>query len=146
MGNVCDKCGDELHNDIEKITKHHATCKGDAAWRVAVALYREYWGKLGISTRGLIAQRIREYGEAEQHCPRCKSEEWFPGAACWHCGWEAPTLKSNALREKAQAVVDKSVGPKERGRTHLPNRYYEVDEEDLDALAAALKEVRDGAL
>lgn len=22
-------------------------------------------------------------------CPRCHSVEWFPGAACWHCGWEA---------------------------------------------------------
>ena len=32
-----------------------------------------------------LRQAIRE----PQHCPRCKSEEWFPGAACWHCGWEA---------------------------------------------------------
>lgn len=22
------------------------------------------------------------------HCPKCDSVEWFPGAACFHCGWE----------------------------------------------------------
>lgn len=25
----------------------------------------------------------------ERKCPNCRSIEWFPGAACWHCGWEA---------------------------------------------------------
>ena len=25
----------------------------------------------------------------EQACPNCGGVEWFPGAACWHCGWEA---------------------------------------------------------
>lgn len=22
-------------------------------------------------------------------CPNCGSREWFEGAACWDCGWEA---------------------------------------------------------
>lgn len=22
-------------------------------------------------------------------CPNCESDEWFPGASCWDCGWEA---------------------------------------------------------
>ncbi len=33
-------------------------------------------------------QRDQEAGVVK--CPRCRSEEWFPGASCWDCGWEAP--------------------------------------------------------
>lgn len=25
----------------------------------------------------------------KQRCPNCRGAEWFPGMACWDCGWEA---------------------------------------------------------
>jgi len=61
-----------------------------------------------------------------QHCPRCKSEEWFPGAACWHCGWEAGP---STLESAARAVVDEA----EKDRDGNDKLY-----DALDALAAAL--------
>lgn len=24
-----------------------------------------------------------------QRCPNCDGQEWFPGMACWDCGWKA---------------------------------------------------------
>lgn len=28
-------------------------------------------------------------GTSNMRCPNCTSIEWFPGAACWDCGWDA---------------------------------------------------------
>ena len=34
-------------------------------------------------------------------CPKCSSLEWFPGAACFSCGWEGSAADAFAvLRER----------------------------------------------
>lgn len=38
-------------------------------------------------------------------CPKCGSPEWFPGAACWNCGWEGSAAEAYRLRgEKIDAL------------------------------------------
>jgi len=38
----------------------------------------------------LWEQRQADQNAGIVKCPRCRGDEWFPGAACWDCGWEAP--------------------------------------------------------
>lgn len=38
-------------------------------------------------------------------CPACDGVEWFPGAACFHCGWEGSLSEAFAkLRQRVSTI------------------------------------------
>ena len=41
-------------------------------------------------------------GQPKPMCPKCDSPEWFPGAACFECGWEGSVAEAySAMRRRA---------------------------------------------
>jgi len=71
-------------------------------------------------------------------CPKCNSVEWFPGAACWHCGWEGSAADAYALalaeRDEQKARADAA--------ERVLSAFFRVDPEWYDLIA---KQVGDAA-
>lgn len=38
-------------------------------------------------------------------CPKCLSGEWFPGGACWDCGWEGSAADAHDFQHKRIAEL-----------------------------------------
>ena len=53
-------------------------------------------------------------GKETATCPECDSLEWFPGAACFHCGWEGSAEDAYLLLKASLAAKDAEI---ERLRT-----------------------------
>ena len=82
-----------------------------------------------------------------QHCPRCKSEEWFPGAACWHCGWEAKTATEahKAYMAQVRELAAAAMTAREDARS-LSLFLHKLGEMDGATEARKIKDRLDAAL
>lgn len=41
----------------------------------------------------------------EPRCPKCDSVEWFPGAACFKCGWEGSAAEAYELMRQQRDIL-----------------------------------------
>jgi hypothetical protein len=118
---LCDRCGEKIHPADQRCSRMiDMEIAVDAANPAPAGHLNEGWCQAWLKRYGyhtpneggkrLHRDLLAALPARKQHCPKCKSEEWFPGAACWHCGWEAPTPPSPTSREAVVEALDRNVG------------------------------------
>ena len=128
---------------LDKLGTMHVACKGDAAWSAAVAIEEKLDGIYEIDWgHALIARHVRAYGE---NIATGMKEDIAPHLANMkQIAHEVNNLELAA--QKVVTILNEPVGSHayypsfdELGRDVYPNKLRRI----RDALAAALKEVRE---
>lgn len=81
--------------------------------------------------------------QPEPKCPKCGSVEWFPGSACFHCGWEGSAADAYALVSARLAERDREIEELEDANQILREKYEKNWGNDCRRITDLEEEIED---